>query len=249
MRKHRKPRGEMSILTFNRHGPVYLRPSIGESKEDIERHIATTFLHSPTDFGRKESALEWLGVDEAFLNDTSDFDVALKRRGHLVAYLELVEFAPLGRGATYQNASSSYDAAERAEEVYALIAKKWAKYRAVKTPIFLVVYCTEEMFMPSRLSLALVSHWLFTRPNAPCFEGVFLRSLLPAIPNIMLHARVYLSHYLDWARRVSFEEPKGAVRVYTMRMRDFQFEQKSSEAWTAASATDILRRDAIDKGQ
>lgn len=222
MSKPKKPRGEMAILSGDRGGVRLLRPNIGDSKEELERHVATTFLHCRTDWKRSESCFEWLGIDEAVHNDTSDLDVSLLRGGRLVAYAELVEFAPLRPGFNYVSAETGHDIRQRAEQIFALIARKWTKYRAITTPIFLVVYCTDEVFMPGEASAQLVSHWLYTRADAPGFEGVFLRGVLPGVPNQLLHARVYSEAYKSWVKVSAFDEAQCKGHVYNLRPREFR---------------------------
>lgn len=221
----RKPRGQTTVLVGCGNNAFVLQPQLGDSKEDIEGHVATEFFFSRTDEKRSEPCFQWLGVDFAVQNNTGDFDFTIHRGGRRVGYVELVELVerpPGARGSPYSTVSTKHLAQERADHVYEVIKKKWDKYRAVNEPIFLVMYATEEGFMPSTASTRLVTHWLFTRPDAPSFAAVFLRSVIPAMPNQLLFTPSGRAAYLAWAASHGLAAETSDEVVWNLKLTDFR---------------------------
>lgn len=170
MRRHRKPTGSIGPISIYSCGDVrFDRVQFPADKAEVENYLVELTLRA-----LKEANLDpWGAVPQR--NPEQHFDFTIPSANG-VAYLDVMEIAPLdGRGG-FQNAALDYHHGEMADWVWAKITQKAQKYGLPRElAIHLLLYSTDLAFRLSSGVLDLLSYYCSVTDRG-------FRSILYAVP-------------------------------------------------------------------
>lgn len=163
--QRRKPTGKSGVLRVGASKQEFVPIAYGKSKEEIEEF----FLNAAMRYGLGQS----LGIVGApSRNEEHDFDYTIQT-GRGVEYVDLMEFAPLGKaGGSYDRVPETTDAGPFARLVWEEIIGKAKKYGAKPNhAVHLLMYTTDFRLHLFREVEDLIAFWAHRSPTV--FTSIF----------------------------------------------------------------------------
>lgn len=141
-------------------------------KEEVEVLIANDFIASMTQLMTAQGGTRWF-MSNPVQNAENDFDFTITLPDGMLAWLELMEIAPLHLFGDHQHVPAKYKPFDFAKIIVGMIMKKAVHYPAASArELHLLTYITHWGFIPSESLIHLVRAFLIEEKHP--FAGIYL---------------------------------------------------------------------------